>query len=61
MKPLVSQSELIRNGKLLVRQHGRLQTMEMASVCNDLGQIDTHREDFNAALIKLCAQFFQST
>ena len=34
---LVSQSKLIRNGKLLVRQHGRLQTMEMPSVCNNLG------------------------
>jgi len=36
MKPLVSQSKLIRNGQLLVRQHGRLQAMEMPSVRNDL-------------------------
>lgn len=35
--------------------------MEMASVRNDLGQVDTHGEDLYAALVKLRAQFFQST
>jgi len=61
MKPLVPQSKFIRNGQLLVRQHRRLQTMEMASVRNDLGQVDTHGQDLYAALVKLCTQFFQST
>jgi hypothetical protein len=35
--------------------------MEMAPISNDLRQIHTHGKDFNAALLKLCAQFFQST
>jgi hypothetical protein len=33
----------------------------MTTVYNDLGQVDTDGEDFDAALIKLCAKFFQST
>jgi hypothetical protein len=35
--------------------------VQMTTVCNDLGQVDTDGEDFNVALIKLCAKFFQST
>jgi hypothetical protein len=61
VKALITKPKLIGNGQLLVRQHGRLQAVQMTTVCNDLGQVDTDGEDFDVALIKLCAKFFQST
>ena len=61
MDSLVAQAESIGNREVLVRQHGRLQPVNVALVADFLDGIGTHGHNLNTAPIEFSAQFFQPT
>ena len=52
---------MLSDQQLLIREHRRVQTVQMAAVGNNLRKIHTHREHLYTALIKISAQLFEST
>ena len=61
MEGCVAQAEGIGDDQLLIRQHASLQAVQVSICGNFLGQVCAYSHHLYPTLIKLSAQFFQST